>query len=459
MDRIRVAAIFDIGKTNKKLFLFNEQYEIVHELQDSFQEITDEEGDACDDLDKISSWVLSSMDAVTVMPDYDISAVNFCSYGASFVHIDKEGNPLTPLYNYLKEYPADLTRTFYTEYGGESMFSVQTSSPVLGSLNSGMQLYRLKKERPELFLKIHFSLHLPQYLASLISRKYYSDMTSIGCHTNLWNFVQNHYHEWVYREGIIDKLAPIVSSGYTHTISLNEKNIPVGVGLHDSSAALIPYLESFLEPFVLISTGTWCISLNPFNKKPLSIAELQEDCLSYISFQGKPVKASRIFAGHHHEQEIKRISAFFHLPEDYYKNISFDPAIARALSQNKDDQYTIQLSTEPGFKARELKDFRNYEQAYHRLILDIMFRQTRALHLILDEQQVKRIFVDGGFGKNSLYMHLLAEAFPRTEVFAASVSQATALGTALAIHHSWNTKPFPGDLIDLHYFSGSGKTI
>ena len=282
-------------------------------------------------------------------------------------------------------------------------------------------------------------------------------MTSIGCHTNLWNFTQNYYHEWVYREGLIDKLAPITDSDHTDAIPLNGGRVSIGVGLHDSSAALIPYLESFLEPFVLISTGTWCISLNPFNKRPLSVAELQEDCLSYISFQGKPVKASRVFAGYHHEQEIKRISIHFEQPEDYYQRIEFNPEIVRLL--NAKEKKEIWLSTEKDFLPRTLSDFSDYEAAYHQLMLDIMHRQTKALHLILNEEKVKRIFVDGGFGKNPLYMHLLADAFPGTEVFAASVSQATALGTALAIHHSWNTKSFPGDLIDLHYFAGSEKRI
>jgi L-fuculokinase len=457
MNIKRVAAIFDIGKTNKKLFLFNEQYEIVHELQAGFPEITDEDGDSCDDLDKISSWVLASMDAIRSINEYEIAAVNFCSYGASLVHIDRQGKALTPLYNYLKEYPENLSKEFYREYGGASLFSVQTASPVLGSLNSGMQLYRIKKQQPEVFKKIYFSLHLPQFLASLISKKYFSEMTSIGCHTNLWNFGQNHYHEWLYREGIIGKLAPIVVSSHTDIVPVNGRNISVGVGLHDSSAALIPYLESFIEPFALISTGTWCISLNPFNKKPLTIAELREDCLSYISFQGNPVKASRIFAGYHHEQEIKRISAHFKQPEDYYKGISFDAEIVRSLIKKQDKQYKIRLTTESDFEPRNLQNFGRYEEAYHQLILDITYRQTEALHLILDEENVKRIFVDGGFGKNSLYMHLLADAFPGTEVYAASVSQATALGTALAIHETWNKKTFPGDLIDLHYFSSSGK--
>jgi len=43
------------------------------------------------------------------------------------------------------------------------------------------------------------------------------------------------------------------------------------------------------------------------------------------------------------------------------------------------------------------------------------------------------------------------------EVFAASVSQATSIGAALAIHKYWNTKPVPGDMIDLKYYTAAEK--
>jgi hypothetical protein len=50
-------------------------------------------------------------------------------------------------------------------------------------------------------------------------------------------------------------------------------------------------------------------------------------------------------------------------------------------------------------------------------------------------------------------MHLLAAAFPHMEVFAASVAQATAVGAALAIHPYWNSRPLPGDLIAMKYYT------
>src|SRR5690606_6236149 len=113
------------------------------------------------------------------------------------------------------------------------------------------------------------------------------------------------------KEGILKKLAPLRASDTVVPATFPGNSYVVGTGLHDSSAALIPYLISFQEPFVLVSTGTWCISFNPFNTTPLTEEELKADCLCYMQYQGKPVKASRLFAGHEHEQAVKRIAQHF----------------------------------------------------------------------------------------------------------------------------------------------------
>lgn len=80
-------------------------------------------------------------------------------------------------------------------------------------------------------------------------------------------------------------------------------------------------------------------------------------------------------------------------------------------------------------------------------------QQQASSRLVIADNQVKRIFVDGGFSKNTIYMNMLAMMFPGLEVFAASMAQATAIGTALAIHHCWNKKPVPNDLIELKYYA------
>jgi L-fuculokinase len=434
---MNVIAVFDVGKTNKKLFLFDEQYRIVSEQSESFAAVKDEDGDDCEDLERMTEWVQESLARVMARRDVSVRAVNFSAYGASLVHIGMDGKPVAPLYNYLKAYPEALKRRFYETYGGEVALSMQTASPVLGSLNSGMQLYRIKYGQPELFDRIRYSLHLPQYLSYLLTGRAVSDITSIGCHTNLWNFPQRNYHEWVYREGVVEKLGPIVPSD--SVVQVGDQL--VGTGLHDSSAALIPYLQSFREPFVLISTGTWCITMNPFNDSPLTAAELQQDCLCYMSYRGRPVKASRLFAGYEHEREVRRLV-------DYFQR---SPAAAAGVRFDRECVATLRARKAMVFGERGLAEFESFEQAYHCLMMDIMDQQVRSTSLVLHGTAVRRIFVDGGFGKNEVYMQLLAEAFPGVKVFAASMPQATALGAALAIHEDWN-RGMAGDVIELKYY-------
>src|SRR5690606_38827168 len=127
-----VIAVFDVGKTNKKLFLFDEHYKIVFERSARFLETVDEDGFPCENLESLRLSIFDSLHEVFRKQEFEIKAINFSTYGASFVYIDENGRPLTPLYNYLKPYPEKLRDTFYSQYGGEEVFASQTASPVLG---------------------------------------------------------------------------------------------------------------------------------------------------------------------------------------------------------------------------------------------------------------------------------------------------------------------------------------
>ncbi|MEJ0033870.1 MAG: hypothetical protein WDO15_27615 [Bacteroidota bacterium] len=50
-------------------------------------------------------------------------------------------------------------------------------------------------------------------------------------------------------------------------------------------------------------------------------------------------------------------------------------------------------------------------------------------------------------------MKLLSQAYPKLEVYAASVTQASALGAALVIHDDWNKKAIKKDIIKLISYS------
>ncbi|WP_304238414.1 FGGY-family carbohydrate kinase [Jiulongibacter sediminis] len=424
---MKTIAIFDIGKTNKKLLLFNEKYEVVYQYAEELAETEDEDGFPCEDLAALQVFLKTSFEKVQKDPSFEIVAVNFSGYGASFVYLDENGAELGPLYNYLKPFSEGLRNQLIQDYGSEESLSPETASPFLGNLNSGLQPYRLKNEKPDFFRKIKNALHFPQYLAYTFGAAPVTELTSIGCHTRLWDFKKNQYHQWVQKEGLADLFPPIQVSD-----TVFEKNgLLVGVGLHDSSSALIPYLKSFSEPFILISTGTWSICLNPFNASPLTEEQLQQDCLSFISFEGHQVKASRLFAGQMHEDAVNTIAKYFEVKKDFFKSLR-----------------PKEIESKRSFEKIELNNFKTPEEAYTAFMEDLIEKQIHALKLILTPE-IKQIFIDGGFSKNHFFLKGLKEAFPEIQFYAAELAQASSLGAALAIHDKWNDKTMPTDLISL----------
>jgi L-fuculokinase len=421
---IPAIAIFDIGKTNKKAFLFNEVYKIVWEESTELAEILDEDGDSCEDLNALVSWIETIWRKMNNLSEFTIKALNFSAYGASMVFVDEHGHALTPLYNYLKPYPVELQDSFYSKNGGVETFAKKTASPVLGSLNSGMQPLRLKYEQPKVFERMKYYLHLPQYLSSLFTNQFYSEYTSIGCHTNLWDFDKNTYHYWLKNESLSQK-TPVLKSA--NEILMDNKLVKIGTGLHDSSAALIPYLLKYKEPFVLISTGTWSISMNPFNTCPLTIEELKEDVLCFLTFEGKPIKAARLFLGREHDEEVEKLAKKYKIDK---KTILKSELIENDAQSNIND----------------------YQTDYNKFMHSLVKRQLEALQHIIHNSPVKKVFVDGGFSKNTIFMRLLTKEHPEIEFYAAEVAQASALGAALIIHDQWNSQPIPKNLISLKRF-------
>src|SRR5690606_706716 len=168
-------------------------------------------------------------------------------------------------------------------------------------------------------------------------------------------------------------------------------------------------------------------------------------------------KASRLFAGYEHEQQVKRIAEHFGQPTSRYRNMAYDPGIVAKLRKEAAGPVPIG-SKVSAFAQRDLAGYASYETAYHRLMMDLIELQVISTGLAIKGSDVKRIFVDGGFSKNAIFMNLLANAFPEMEVFAASMAQATAVGAALAIHAAWNKQPLPNDLIELRFYAHSSET-
>jgi len=440
---MKVTVVFDIGRTNKKYVLFDKNFQIVEEYSEVLPEITDEDGFPCDDLTLLSEWLQSYWNKIRQDERFEVVAVNATAYGASFVHLDAENKPLTPLYSYLKPLPKTISEKYYSTYGSPKTMALQTGSPELGMLNSGLQIYWLKYARPEIYKQIKTSLHLPQYIIYLLTGRQVSEYTSIGCHTALWNFEMMDYHPWVKAEEINNLFPPLLSSSsFIHRDG--GKVIQSGFGMHDSSSALLPYRIAFKEPFVLLSTGTWCINFNPFNARPLTFDQLEKDCLHYMNSEGSGVKASRIFLGREHDHQVSRIAAQFDIPTDFYKKIEFNPQYL----QEKAPVFIPACMEGNGPMPEKqtglwnISGFGTAESAYHHLMAGLTDLLAISLRLV-GAEDVESIYIDGGFARNPLFTKLIKAKFPKQRIYSTDLPYATALGAALYVQRPQDFE-FPG---------------
>ena len=104
-------------------------------------------------------------------------------------------------------------------------------------------------------------------------------------------------------------------------------------------------------------------------------------------------------------------------------------------------------AAEPVAEERRDVPFDSFGAAYHQLIWELVGLQLDSLRLVLGQSPVRRLYVDGGFAGNELYLHMLADAAPGMEVIAAEASLGSALGAALAVRRT----PLPEAFLERCY--------
>ncbi|MEB2784410.1 FGGY-family carbohydrate kinase [Algoriphagus persicinus] len=438
MSKIPVTAVFDIGRTNKKFFLFDENLTEVHSSYIRLDPIPDEDNFPSEPLAPLEVWMLNTFKEALKSPTYQIKKLNFSCHGASFVHTDKNGVPATPLYDYLKPFPADLLSRFYEENGGKMAFCQATSSPPLAMLNSGLQLYFIKYAKPDYFKSIKHSFHFPQYLSFLFTGEMVSDYTSIGCHTGLWDYEAKDYHDWVDREEIRPLLPPIVPGNTLLKTKPELGNIPCGIGVHDSSSALLPYIQQETDPFALLSTGTWAICINPSNTTRLTEQELSRDCLQFLSITGDPIKISRLFIGEEHKYQVEKLYEYFQMPLGTYKKLKFNATLYEKVKDHssKHIHFHYLKPEDYGFDQAEENDwslYSEFNEAYYTFIHELTDLQTAAIKLVLDNAPVGRLFIDGGFNANDIFVEMLRKKLPELKIIPSDFPNGSALGAAMLV--------------------------
>ncbi|WP_244954789.1 FGGY family carbohydrate kinase [Winogradskyella helgolandensis] len=429
---VNVIAVIDIGKTNKKILLFNEEFDVVYRNATRFDEVSDEDGYPCDDIESIENWIQNEIKRIQAEGEYGIKAINFSTHGASLIYLDAQGHRITPLYNYLKPLSLDTYHDFYDANGGQEEFSRKTASPAYGMLNTGLQILKLQKEKPEFWNKVETILHYPQYLSYLFTKQITADFTSVGAHTATWDFDTMQYHKWVsdYKLNL-----PTPQNGKKAIVTtFNGEEIAIGTGLHDSSASIIPLLETEKDnEFILLSTGTWIIAMNPFSKETLTQHQLKNNCLCFMTPQKQQVKSSMQFLGKIHEVYIAALSTYFKVDIDTHLQLELNETLCSEL-MNTNTRVFLAEGIDSDFEAHPylLTNYSNYEAAYYQLVFEISKKVIQGINLISDKDSaIKEVYISGGFNKNLIFIAFLKLLKNDIEIKISDCKNESALGAAL----------------------------
>ena len=403
--------VFDIGKTNKKWVLFDEQLKLVADCTIQLPETKDEDGFPCENISLLQDWVFEESLAVLKRKDVNVKYINISAYGATIVFLDENDSPCFPVYNYLIPIEAKELMAFRKEFDQENKLEIETGAPLTGMLNTGFQIYKASQKKN--FSKVKTILHLPQYLVFLLHGTLQSETTSIGCHTALWNFDKNDWHQWVGDRNLKNLLPAIVDGKGYIPVGINGKVINIGKGIHDSSAALFPYVSNISEPFILVSTGTWSIVLNPFTKDAYSGKDVNSDVLMYRQPNGSNVRASRLFTGRMFSEQVDLICKKFEVERTVVLQMEYVLEWQNLCKQNE--------------------QVHQLEYEVHKLCNELCELHIQAIHKAMGSSDIKSVYVDGGFAQNQIFLKLLKAKLPQFRIFAARKPMGSALGAALVL--------------------------
>ena len=285
-----------------------------------------------------------------------------------------------------------------------------------------------------MFNKIKQTLHFPQYLSYVFTGVPLVEYTSLGCHTILWDIHKKDYHQWVYNENLVQLFPKQVSSGDFTEVNLHGNKVMIGPGIHDSSASLLPYYLGFKKDFMLLSTGTWSILLNPYYKKGLA-AEIGDNALHYLTIEGNPVLATRFFMGSEYKKQVTVLNEYYQKSEGYHKTVRFQKDLLPELTDEeryfKFEDIVLKRKT---IEETRLDSFENFEHAYHQLIFELVQLQVRTIRMADPNNQIKRLFIDGGFSNNEIFVQLLLLALPKNSIRVTHNPYGAALGACIVGH-------------------------
>lgn len=417
--------VLDIGKTNIKVHVLDRHMASVYE-QAKPNTVVNSDPYPHFDVDAIWEWFLTVLR--NVAEQFSVSAISVTTHGATAALIDrsKNGNGLVlPVLDYEFTGP-DSTSDAYAEV--RPPFS-QTRSPSLpAGMNLARQLYWQQAAFPEAFRRATDILLYPQYWVWRLTGVCCSEVTSLGCHTDLWAPEKGDFSGLVNRMQwrslfpemkSADSVAGVVTGEVSEKTGLPQ-HCPVTVGIHDSNASYLRYVKSSKgDPFSVISTGTWAITMA--NGGQNASLDESRDMLMNVDFRREPVACARFMAGREYESICHKMGSFPAEPfgiRDLEVILETDAHALPAFCESSGP-----FSGKAGSLQADVNRINGAALAsmYCALMLDL------ELDLLKAEGD---IFLEGAFLKNSLLCQLLATLRGEQRLFLSNDATGTVRGAA-----------------------------
>lgn len=347
MERAQVhgtTIIIDIGKTMSKVSLWTDDG-VMLDKQVRANEPCVVDGLKRLDVDGIADWLRATLPLFAAHP---IAAIIPVGHGAGVVAVGDDG-PLFPPLDYEQDLPADVM----AEYRAQRDDFAITGSPALpAGLNIGAQLYWLERLYPREMARATL-LPWAQYWAFWLSGVARSEVSSLGCHTDLWAPAAGDYSPMAKRLGWAEKFAPLAKAGEAIGALRADLAAATGLpatakiytGLHDSNAALYAargFAAMEGRDTTVLSTGTWFIPMRlPLAGPPPTLSE-NRDCLINVDVFGRPVPSARFMGGREIESLIEIDTRRVDIKPD-------QPALLSAVAEVLADGVVLLPSFAPGF--------------------------------------------------------------------------------------------------------------
>ncbi len=448
-------AVLDIGKTNKKIIIFDAQLSIVDEKFTRIPEIEDD-GILYDDVDSLKHWILDTLSELSTV--YNIKAISTSAHGATYSFVDENMESVVPQIAYNIDPGEQFHEDFYKLCGDPVELQKTTATPNFNLLiNPGKGIHYTQKKFSKEWGKASHLLLYAQYFGAWLTGNVCADPTYVGNHSYLWDFTKNDWSSVTDKLGIREILPQTFMNPWDVMGKIKPeiaeqtglgKDTVVSVGIHDSNGSMLPYIVSMKEPFLLNSTGTWCVIMNEKEEVRFEEDELGKVVFYNMNAFWKPIKTAIFLGGmefEHYSNLLQKIHNRTDYPvfnEQFVQKIIHDqdkfilPSVAKGIGQFPDSNPRII----EGDKIYPLDDvdsdkvvpgfFNNYEEALAVLNLSLAI-QTKVSFERAGIAPGIQIFTEGGFSKNDSYNTMLTSFYPGSSFYLTDLKEASAFGAAM----------------------------